>query len=812
MKKLITSLIAVAGLAYAANATVLLNEPFTYPDGNLSVGAGTNIADAFWHSHSGAGNGPVQVTSGKAVLVTANAEDVNRVITPGTGYGATTLYGSFKVNFSVLPTGAGVYFAHFSQNSSTFRCKMFSTITNATSGKFRLGVANSANTPIYIGSDLSLNQEYKLVFRLAGGTNATLWINPTSEASVVNRADGTDATTLGTYASTNYSFRQSTGMGTMTLDDLLIGTQFSDVQTIGGPPSISGLVATSIAANSNTGPLPFLISDVETPAASLTVAATSANPTLVPNSPANLTFGGSGGNRTLTVTPAAGQQGTANIDAVVTDGDGFTSTNSFLLTVGSPAISAIANQTVAAAGAISVPLWVNDAETAPGALTVTATSSDQTVLPDANISIVNPGTTNRSLSLTSAAAGFATVTVTVSDGTFSIPTTFVLTAYPDEGLLLGDDFSYADGSVVDNSASDSPYPWLNNTGTASQLQVAGGKLMMVNTNSEDIQRWFTNAPIPKTSGMLIHSRFVINLSGLPTANSTGEYFAHIYAYSGAYRGRIFATTNGAATGKYRMTISNGGYVTTAFPQDFDLNEPHVIITRFNTATCETTLWVDPLSESSAHVTATDSAPPADNYYGFSFRQATSGTMSVDDLLVGSTFSQVLLIVPSANANLSALALSGGTLAPAFAAGTLSYTAGVPNATASITVTPTTANAGATIQAQVNGGGFASVTSGSPSSALALNTGANTVDVKVTAQDTTTVKTYTVTVTRAVAPTPEPIVPSKSADGQLVLSWNQAAFTLTSSTNVTGPYLPVPGATSPYTNIPSSGMLFYRLEY
>lgn len=104
---------------------------------------------------------------------------------------------------------------------------------------------------------------------------------------------------------------------------------------------------------------------------------------------------------------------------------------------------------------------------------------------------------------------------------------------------------------------------------------------------------------------------------------------------------------------------------------------------------------------------------------------------------------------SANADLASLALSSGTLSPAFASGTTSYTASVANAISSITVTPTAAQANATIAVRVNGGGYASVVSGSASGALALNVGSNTVDVRVTAQAGNT-RTYTVTVTRAAA--------------------------------------------------------------
>lgn len=100
-------------------------------------------------------------------------------------------------------------------------------------------------------------------------------------------------------------------------------------------------------------------------------------------------------------------------------------------------------------------------------------------------------------------------------------------------------------------------------------------------------------------------------------------------------------------------------------------------------------------------------------------------------------------LPSGNADLSALSLSNGTLAPAFAAGTISYTASVGNGTTSLTVTPTVADATASVT--VNG---VATTSGNASGAIALAVGANTITTVVTAQDGTTTKTYTVTVTRA----------------------------------------------------------------
>jgi gliding motility-associated-like protein len=100
-------------------------------------------------------------------------------------------------------------------------------------------------------------------------------------------------------------------------------------------------------------------------------------------------------------------------------------------------------------------------------------------------------------------------------------------------------------------------------------------------------------------------------------------------------------------------------------------------------------------------------------------------------------------VASSNANLSALALSAGTLSPAFASGTKSYTVSVTNAALSLTVTPATANINATVT--VNN---IKVTSGTASPPISLNEGATTkIIVEVTAQNGNK-QSYLIAVTRA----------------------------------------------------------------
>jgi hypothetical protein len=103
--------------------------------------------------------------------------------------------------------------------------------------------------------------------------------------------------------------------------------------------------------------------------------------------------------------------------------------------------------------------------------------------------------------------------------------------------------------------------------------------------------------------------------------------------------------------------------------------------------------------------------------------------------------------PSNNADLSALAVSTGTLSPAFSAAETAYTMNVANTVTSLAVTPTHADARSTIQVRAGVGGFVPITSGTTSAAMPLNVGENVVAVLVTAEDRST-RTYTITVTRA----------------------------------------------------------------
>jgi 6-phosphogluconolactonase (cycloisomerase 2 family) len=110
----------------------------------------------------------------------------------------------------------------------------------------------------------------------------------------------------------------------------IIGDATLDVTDFDHVPTISDIADQTSEEDTPKGPVAFAVGDVETAPGSLAVTARSDNQTLLPD--ANLVLGGSGANRTLTLTPAAHQLGVATITVSVSDGAASAS-DTFVLTV-----------------------------------------------------------------------------------------------------------------------------------------------------------------------------------------------------------------------------------------------------------------------------------------------------------------------------------------------------------------------------------------------------------------------------------------------------------------------------------------------
>ncbi len=225
--------------------------------------------------------------------------------------------------------------------------------------------------------------------------------------------------------------------GTTTISVIVSDGVASDTDTfvltvtaVNDPPTISDITDKSTNEDTPINNIAFTVGDAETPAGSLTVIGTSSNTTLVSNG--NITFGGSGADRTLSITPNADQSGTTTISVIVSDGVA-SDTDTFVLTVTAvndpPTISDITDKSTNEDTPINnIAFTVGDAETLAGSLTVSGTSSDTMLVSDGNIMFGGSGA-DRTLSITPNAnqSGTTTISVIVSDGVASDSDTFVLT-------------------------------------------------------------------------------------------------------------------------------------------------------------------------------------------------------------------------------------------------------------------------------------------------------------------------------------------------------------------------------------------------
>ncbi len=212
------------------------------------------------------------------------------------------------------------------------------------------------------------------------------------------------------------------------LDTIALTGDFAVVSNTA--PTISGVGAQSTSEDTATGSIAFTVGDAETAAGSLTVTAASSNQAVV--SSGSIALGGSGANRTVVLTPEPEASGSTTITLTVSDGE-LSAVTSFLLTVDAvndpPMIGAIANVTInmdTSTG--SLAFTVDDVDDVAEDLSVTVVSSNQALLPDANITLGGAGVDRTITALpTAGATGTATLTLTVSDGQATDETSFVLT-------------------------------------------------------------------------------------------------------------------------------------------------------------------------------------------------------------------------------------------------------------------------------------------------------------------------------------------------------------------------------------------------
>ena len=212
-------------------------------------------------------------------------------------------------------------------------------------------------------------------------------------------------------------------------------------------------------------------------------------------------------------------------------------------------------------------------------------------------------------------------------------------------IIFSDSFDYPNGSIVTNSGG----VWATHSGITGQAQVVSSRVLLSQTNTEDISAQLAGQPYPASTNVLLYARFTINFAALPSG--AGTYFAHFKdATASGFRDKIFATTNGVPTGLFRVgvgNVTNSNF--TVISSNLNLNTDYVLVTRYAPSNATSTLWLNPSDESDSGVAATDSATTL-TITSFGLRESLSGgdgmgTLFLDDLRIGTSFIDV--VPPSA---------------------------------------------------------------------------------------------------------------------------------------------------------------------
>jgi gliding motility-associated-like protein len=292
-----------------------------------------------------------------------------------------------------------------------------------------------------------------------------------------------------------------------------------------------------------------------------------------------------------------------------------------------------------------------------------------------------------------------------------------------------------------SSATTLPYGFFYPTGVAVD---AKGDIFMADEIDEHINEIIPNrgyylaAPLPAGLSLDISAG---TISGTPQAITPAANYK-IYTYNPA--GSASATLNiaissSAATPTLSSLVLSGAALSPAFVSG-------------------TTGYTTSVSNATASITVTPTVSVATSTVKINGTAVASGTASAAiPLNVGAntvtalitaqngtttnTYTVTVTRAPSNIATLSGLTVSSGTLTPAFATATTSYT-DVAHSVSSIAFRATTTDALAT--ETING---TAVPEGTVSPYIPLSVGVNNISIVVTAQDGVTQDTYTIAVTR-----------------------------------------------------------------
>ena len=198
-------------------------------------------------------------------------------------------------------------------------------------------------------------------------------------------------------------------------------------------------------------------------------------------------------------------------------------------------------------------------------------------------------------------------------------------------VYFSEGFDYADGSLTTVSSD-----WTRHSGTEGQIQVSGGKITLTDSQSEDVNRLIGTTVTTGT----VFAGFDFSVSASNPGGTDFEYFAHFGNGTSDFTSRMDINT--ADANGFLVGISHTSTAQASWGTTLDYDTVYRAIIGYDRDSGIANLWIDATQESDTSIVTTTS--DSNNVEGFYFRESSSTvneTTVVDDLVVGTTFADVV---------------------------------------------------------------------------------------------------------------------------------------------------------------------------
>ena len=227
---------------------------------------------------------------------------------------------------------------------------------------------------------------------------------------------------------------------------------------------------------------------------------------------------------------------------------------------------------------------------------------------------------------------------------FTALMTLCLTSASFGQVILSEDFSYSDGSLVGNGS------WESIGGTAGDFLVTSGEAVVQHGDpSEDVKISFTGVD----GDVFVGFDFSVDNLGAAFSGSDREYFAHL-----GFKAKIDIVP-GVNGGDYTVGIASVANIAEeTLATDLTFGQSYRAILKWDQVTGTAQLWIDPATTGDTSISG--SAVGVATVSSFDLRQSDSSeneTVRVDNLMIGQAFGDVL-IFSGATASLKNKAIEG----------------------------------------------------------------------------------------------------------------------------------------------------------